>query len=97
MGEPGREEPKITVRELIERNLDDLIIERPCLEILMNSEVLDSIQIINGLEKGMITAALLMSTHTVITHYIFIAFNSFDCNSIPEKCINLFPGRRAYG
>lgn len=49
---------KIKARELIDRNLDDLIIERPCLEILMNSEVLDSIQIINGLEKGSITAAL---------------------------------------
>ena len=50
--------PEITVAELLERDLDDLIIERPCLEILQNSEVLDSIQIVNGLEAGNITRAL---------------------------------------
>ena len=50
--------PAITAGELIERDLDDLIIERPCLEILKNSEVLDKIQIINGLEEGNITRAL---------------------------------------
>jgi molybdenum storage protein len=49
---------EISARELIKRNLDDLIIERPCLEILQNSEVLDRIQIINGLKKGNITKAL---------------------------------------
>lgn len=50
--------PAITAGELIERDLDDLIIERPCLEILKNSEVLDKIQIVNGLEEGNITKAL---------------------------------------
>ncbi len=50
--------PSISAGELIERDLDDLIIERPCLEILKNSEVLDKIQIINGLEEGNITRAL---------------------------------------
>jgi molybdenum storage protein len=40
------------------QNLDDLIIERPCLEILQHSEVIDKIQIINGLERGTITRAL---------------------------------------
>jgi len=50
--------PQITASELIERDLDDLIIERPCLEILQNSQVLDRIQIINGLERGNLTAAL---------------------------------------
>ena len=49
---------KISAGELIHRNLDDLIIERPCLEILQNSEVLDRIQIVNGLKKGNITKAL---------------------------------------
>jgi molybdenum storage protein len=49
---------KISAKELIRRNLDDLIIERPCLEILQNSEVLDRIQIVNGLKKGNITKAL---------------------------------------
>jgi len=50
--------PEISAGELIKRNLDDLIIERPCLEILQNSEVLDRIQIVNGLKKGNITKAL---------------------------------------
>jgi molybdenum storage protein len=50
--------PEIGAKSLIEKDLEDLIIERPCLEILQNSEVLTEIQIINGLEKGNITRAL---------------------------------------
>jgi molybdenum storage protein len=50
--------PEITVSELIERGLDDLILERPCLEILRNSQVLDSVRIVNGLERGNLTRAL---------------------------------------
>jgi len=50
--------PEITVQDLLARDLDDLIIERPCLEILQNSEVIDRIQIINGLEAGNLTRAL---------------------------------------
>ena len=50
--------PEISVQDLLARDLDDLIIERPCLEILQNSEVIDSIQIINGLEKGNLRLAL---------------------------------------
>ena len=42
----------------MKKDQDDLIIERPCLEILQNSEVLDRINIINGLEEGNITRAL---------------------------------------
>jgi molybdenum storage protein len=49
---------EISAGELIKRNFDDLIIERPCLEIIQNSEVLDRIQIVNGLKKGNITKAL---------------------------------------
>jgi molybdenum storage protein len=49
---------EISAKELIRRKLDDLIIERPCLEILQNSEVIDRIQIVNGLKKGNITKAL---------------------------------------
>jgi len=49
---------EISVKDLLAKDLDDLIIERPCLEILLNSEVLDKIQIINGLEKGNLTKAL---------------------------------------
>jgi len=50
--------PKISAAELLAKNLDDLIIERPCLEILQNSEVVNKIQIINGLKKGNLTKAL---------------------------------------
>ena len=50
--------PRIGVKQLLKKDLDDLIIERPCLEILQNSEVVNQIQIINGLEKGTITKAL---------------------------------------
>jgi len=49
---------EITVGELMDRDLDDLIIERPCLEILANSEVIDRVQIISGLEEGNLTRAL---------------------------------------
>ena len=49
---------EISVRDLLDRDLDDLIIERPCLEILQNSEVIDRVQIVNGLEKGNLMKAL---------------------------------------
>ncbi len=49
---------EIGARTLMKKDLDDLIIERPCLEILQNSEVLERISIINGLEKGNVTRAL---------------------------------------
>ncbi len=50
--------PKISVEELIEKDLPDLAIERSCLTILQDSEVVNSIQIINGLIEGNITRAL---------------------------------------
>ncbi len=50
--------PRIGARDLIERNQDDLVIERPCLEIIQNSEVLEEVQVINGMVPGNITKAL---------------------------------------
>jgi len=50
--------PEIGARELMEMDLEDLVIERSCLEILINSEAIDRIQIINGLKKGNIIRAL---------------------------------------
>jgi len=50
--------PKIGARDLMERDMDDLVIERPCLEIIQNSEVIERVQIINGLVSGNITKAL---------------------------------------
>jgi molybdenum storage protein len=49
---------RIGAKELMKKDQDDLIIERPCLEILQNSQVVNQIQIINGLEQGNITQAL---------------------------------------
>lgn len=50
--------PRISTEELIEQDLPDMVIERTCLTILQDSEVVNSIQIINGLEEGNITRAL---------------------------------------
>jgi molybdenum storage protein len=56
---PGAEFiPVITAGEILSMEIDDLIIERTCLEILQNSEVMDQIQVINGLVEGNITRAL---------------------------------------
>jgi molybdenum storage protein len=49
---------EIGAKELMERDQDDLVIERPCLEIIQNSEVIEKIQIINGLKPGNLTKAL---------------------------------------
>lgn len=50
--------PKISAEELIAQDLPDLVIERSCLTILQDSEVVDSIQIFNGLKEGNLTRAL---------------------------------------
>ncbi len=50
--------PLITAGEILSMDLDDLIIERTCLEILQNSEVLDQVQVVNGLVEGNISRAL---------------------------------------
>jgi molybdenum storage protein len=49
---------EIGAKDLLDRDQDDLVIERPCLEIMQNSEVIEKIQIINGLVEGNITKAL---------------------------------------
>ncbi|MGI5876161.1 MAG: uridine kinase [Dethiobacteria bacterium] len=50
--------PKIGARELIAKNLDDLVIERVLPEILLNARTVTQIQIINGLKQHNITKAL---------------------------------------
>jgi molybdenum storage protein len=50
--------PEIGAKDLLERDQDDLVIERPCLEIIQNSEVIEKVQIINGMVPGNITRAL---------------------------------------
>jgi molybdenum storage protein len=49
---------EIGAQDLLDGGQDDLVIERPCLEIIQNSEVLDKVQIVNGLVPGNITRAL---------------------------------------
>lgn len=50
--------PEIGAQDLLDRDQDDLVIERPCLEIMQNSEVIEKVQVINGLVDGNITRAL---------------------------------------
>ena len=50
--------PKITAEELIERDLDDVVVERAVIEMMMNAKNGRQIQIINGMEKGNLTKAL---------------------------------------
>lgn len=50
--------PKISVAELLELDLQDVVVERPVLEMMQRAENRRSIQIINGLEKGNLTRAL---------------------------------------
>jgi len=50
--------PEITVQELIDMNLDDVVVEREVLKMMLNAENSRSIQIINGLKPGNITRAL---------------------------------------
>jgi molybdenum storage protein len=48
----------ITVDELIEMDLPDLVIERPLLELMRHARHAKSVQVINGLKPGLITRAL---------------------------------------
>lgn len=50
--------PRIGAQELIDRNLDDIIVERVVLDLLLCSHSVTEIHIINGLKPGNITKAL---------------------------------------
>ena len=50
--------PRISVEELLERDLDDLIVERAVLEFLARARNIREIQFVNGLKPGQLTAAL---------------------------------------
>ncbi len=50
--------PEISVEELIARDLKDLVVERPVLELMKNARHSRSIRIINGLRPGNLTRAL---------------------------------------
>jgi len=50
--------PEITVDELIDLDLPDLVLERPVLELMRNARHVKSVQVINGLRPGLISRAL---------------------------------------
>jgi molybdenum storage protein len=50
--------PRISVKELLERDLEDLIVERAVLDFLARARNIREIQFINGLRPGQLTAAL---------------------------------------
>ncbi|HTQ44991.1 MAG TPA: hypothetical protein VMI75_19660 [Polyangiaceae bacterium] len=50
--------PRIGVRELLARDLPDLIVERVVIEYLARARFCTELQIVNGMKKGMVTRAL---------------------------------------
>jgi molybdenum storage protein len=50
--------PRISVEELLKRDLQDLIVERAVLEFMVRARNIREIQFINGLKPGQLTAAL---------------------------------------
>jgi len=50
--------PRIGVRELLARDLPDLILERVVIEYLERARFCTELQIVNGMKKGMVTRAL---------------------------------------
>jgi molybdenum storage protein len=50
--------PRISAKELLARDLPDLILERVVIEYLPRARFCKELQIVNGLERGMITRAL---------------------------------------
>jgi molybdenum storage protein len=50
--------PRISVQELLARDLDDLVVERAVLELMLKARSIHEIQFVNGLKAGQLTAAL---------------------------------------
>jgi molybdenum storage protein len=50
--------PRITARELLALDLPDLVVERIVIEYMQRSRFCTELQIINGLERGMVTQAI---------------------------------------
>jgi molybdenum storage protein len=49
---------RISVQELLAQDLDDLIVERAVLELMLSARNVKEIQFVNGLKPGQLTAAL---------------------------------------
>jgi molybdenum storage protein len=54
----ARHIPRISVEELLQHDLDDLIVERAVLQFLARARNIREIQFVNGLKPGQLTAAL---------------------------------------
>jgi molybdenum storage protein len=50
--------PRITAKELVERNLNDLVVERVVVEYLPRARWCKELQVVNGLKPGQVLAAL---------------------------------------
>jgi molybdenum storage protein len=50
--------PRISVQDLLARDLDDLVVERAVLELMLTARNVKEIQFVNGLKPGQLTAAL---------------------------------------
>jgi molybdenum storage protein len=50
--------PRISVQDLLKRDLNDLVVERAVLELMLRARNISEIQFINGLRPGQLTAAL---------------------------------------
>ncbi len=50
--------PKIRARDLIKRNLPDLVVEQPVVNFMLRAKNIHSLQVINGLKPGNLTKAL---------------------------------------
>jgi molybdenum storage protein len=50
--------PRITVDELVDMDLPDVVIERPVLELMRNARHVRQVQIVNGLKPGLIRRAV---------------------------------------
>jgi molybdenum storage protein len=50
--------PRISVQDLLARDLNDLVVERAVLELMLNARHIREIQFVNGLKAGQLTAAL---------------------------------------
>ena len=49
---------RISVQDLLQRDFDDLIVERAVLQLMLNARNLKEIQFVNGLKPGQLSAAL---------------------------------------
>jgi molybdenum storage protein len=50
--------PRISVQELLAKDLNDLVVERAVLDMMLNARHIREIQFVNGLKPGQLTAAL---------------------------------------